>query len=967
MPFGTEGMRGDHGELQMIKTFMAAAIGAALLGGGSAVAQTTPAAQATSTSGQSSPNQDQQPTSSSSSTSTDAKKAARLDTVIVSGSLINDAQIQTATPIYTITSAQIQSRGFNSVQEVLQNSVFATGTTASGPQNSGGFAQGAQTISLYGLNPEYTLTLIDGKPITQFGQLYNGQSNFNNLSNIPISMIDHIDIIPGGGSSIYGSSAIAGVVNIVTKQHMDGAEILVRTGNYHNGGGANQRIAVSFGHDYGQLNVLGSLEFDNASPMWASQVPLSKANPTPLGVAFVPIISNGAEVGYANPPDGCGALHGLYNGSTGPYTVKGRTGYGCGSPYVDSESVTFQNQSRSYDGMLKLRYNVSDNVRLYSDILVDWQQQAWSSGPARFGLLQNGGLIEDLSGNALEPNRSFSPEETGGMAPWMNTQDDLMYQADIGANGTFGDSGWDWDAYFLRSGDHTLTGSPYFTNAGGNAYWNNILGPTLGMDPNTGLNIYNPAWNKLFSPITPQQFKGLIQNYGGESNTWVNNTRITLSNSQLFALPGGNASVAWIAEGGNQAWYEPANAAIAANQAYGLVANSGGGQRDHYDSAFEFNLPLLRQLTLDTSARYDYYTVPGASNHSFTYRIGLEYRPFDSLLLRGNYATAFLAPDLSSLYLGPTGSYNPSVVDYYLCQTQGGGKNCTQNYTDYVFTEQLSNKQLKPTTASSWTGGFVWAPWAGASLSVDYLHIAIHNEVALQDTNQLMQQDAQCLLGSLSISSPLCTAIVGVNGQGGQVGRDPYSGQVTSLAEYYVNISNEVTNSVTAEAKYAFEPTPVGHFSLQVDYNDMLKHDYQIYPGSSPINMLNDPLYSSEFKSIVSGALTWASPDSAWSSTAYWHRYGPTPNYNAINYGNNTPGAGRVSPWMTWNWSLNYDPPQLKGLELSVMIDNVMNKMPPRDSGWYGNFPYYNAQNYNPYGREIMLQANWRFGSKKSN
>jgi iron complex outermembrane recepter protein len=952
------------GKSKMMKTLIAAAVGAALLGSSAAIAQTTPASQLTANSSSSSSNQDQSSASGQSSSSGADKKAQRLDTVVVSGSLINDAQIQTAAPVYTITAQQIQSRGFNSVQEVLQSSVFATGTTASGPQNSGGFAQGAQTISLYGLSPEYTLTLIDGKPITQFGQLYTGQSNFNNLSNIPISMIDHIDILPGGGSSIYGSSAIAGVVNIVTKQHMDGAEIVVRTGNYHNGGGANQRIAVSFGHDYGQLNVLGSLEFDNASPTWASQVPLTAANPTRLGVAWVPIIDNGAEVGYINPPNGCGALQSLYSGTTGPYTVAGRTGYACGSRYVDSVSTTLQNQSRSYDAMLKLRYNLSDNVRFYSDILADWQQQAWAAGAPLFGLL-NGGLIEDPNGDVLEPNRSFSPEETGGMTPWMNTQDDLMYQADIGANGTFGDSGWDWDVYYLRSGDHTMTGSPYFTNAGGTAYWNNILGPSLGTDPNTGLNIYNANWAQLFTPITPKQFAGLIQNYGGESNTWVNNSRITLSNSELFALPGGNAGVAWIAEGGNEAWYEPANAAIAANQADGLTANSGGGERDHYDSAFEFNLPLLKQLTLDTSARYDYYTVPGASNHSFTYRIGLEYRPLDTLLLRGNYSTSFLAPDLSSLYLGPTGSYNPSVIDYYLCDTQGGGKNCTENYTDYVFTTQLSNKQLKPTTASSWTGGFVWAPWSGASLSVDYLHIAIHDEVALQDTDQLMQQDAQCLLGSLPMSSSLCKAIVGVNGQGGQVTRDPYSNQVTNLSEYYVNISNELTESLTAEAKYAFQPTHVGQFSLQLDYNDMLKHAYQIYPGSTPINMLADPLYSYEFKSIVSGSLTWTSPNGVWSSTAYWHRYGPSPNYDGINYGANTPGAARVSPWMTWNWSMNYDPPRLKGLELSVLINNVMNKMPPRDAGWYGNFPYYNSQNYNPYGREIMLQADWRFGGKK--
>ena len=116
---------------------------------------------------------------SNTSTPPTDEKAKKLDTVVVSGSLINNAQIQTATPTYTITAADIKARGFNSVTEVLQNAVQANGFTQ-GQQSSGGFTQGAQTVSLYGLPPEFTLLLLDGKPITTFGQLYNGTSNFTN-------------------------------------------------------------------------------------------------------------------------------------------------------------------------------------------------------------------------------------------------------------------------------------------------------------------------------------------------------------------------------------------------------------------------------------------------------------------------------------------------------------------------------------------------------------------------------------------------------------------------------------------------------------------------------------------------------------------------------------------------------------------------------------------------------------------
>jgi len=150
----------------MLKRKLAVAVLAALAAGFVSVAQassvsstTAPLSQSNSTqpdlsqpvSGQSTQDQTQD-----SSQTTDAtpeqKKAKRLDEVVVSGSLINNAQIQTATPTYTITAADIQSRGFNSVQQVLQSAVQATGSVQ-GPQESGGFTQGAQTISLYGLNP----------------------------------------------------------------------------------------------------------------------------------------------------------------------------------------------------------------------------------------------------------------------------------------------------------------------------------------------------------------------------------------------------------------------------------------------------------------------------------------------------------------------------------------------------------------------------------------------------------------------------------------------------------------------------------------------------------------------------------------------------------------------------------------------------------------------------------------------
>jgi len=905
--------------------------------------------------------QTQQNTSQTPPDATNVKPKS-LDTVVVSGSLINNAQIQTATPIYTITAQDIKARGFNSVAEVLQNSVFSTGSVQ-GPQGIG-FTQGAQTISLYGLNPEYTLTLIDGKPITLFGQLYNGTNNFTNISNIPVGMIDHIDVLPGGGSSIYGSQAIAGVVNIVTKQNMDGADVSVRAGGYSDGGGAAQRIVADFGHQYGKLNVLGSIEFDNQSPIWYYQRDISAQSAAPSGVMRIIDYGtyqtdSGNILGYVSPPNGCGAMSSLFNGSTYEThsAVTSRYGTFCGSHDIVGYS-TMQNQQRSYDGMLKLRYDLNDHVRLYSDVLVNWQQAKFTPGtnynwiaPYTFP----GGYIEDATTkHILYPDKVFAPEEVGDdYYSQLTRQDDLMYQADIGANGTFGDSGWNWDAYFMRSGDNTTLSTPLRMTAPVNGYFNSILGPVVGVDPQTGLNMYHPNYAAFFTPLTPAQYNNLIQFIPSSSNTWVNNSRVTISNDSLFQLPGGDAGVAWLAEGGSQAWYQPVQPLISTGQVLGWTASSGGGTRGHYASAFQVNLPVLKQVTLDLSGRYDHYAINnGGTNNKFTYKIGLEYRPLDSLLIRGNYATSFLAPDLPAMFLGPTGQYT-TVTDYYQCATKGNNQNCGTDYPANPQAELLSNRNLQPTLATSWTGGLVWAPIEHLSLTADYLHIAITNEVMPQDADTLMRQESQCLLGQLPAGSPDCAAAAA------QVIRSPLTNQVTNLVLYYVNISNEVTDSVTTEAKYQFSPTRFGTFSAQLDYNDMLKHQYQIYPGSLPVNELSNPLYNAGFKSIASGALSWSLHDT-WSSTLYWHRYGSTPNYTAQNDGINTPGARNVAPWITYNWSFSYKP--VKNLDLTLMVNNVLNAMPPKDSTWT-TAPFYNISNYNAFGRQIMAEVDYHFGN----
>ncbi len=208
-------------------------------------------------------------------TSTDSKSTTRtkdegLEEIVVTGSLIPRIKQETSTPLLVITADDIQNKGFADVADALQRMSFATGSIQGGGY-SGGFTQGAKSLSLFGLSESYTKFLIDGRPIADYPALYNGTDNFVSIEGIPTVLVDHIDILPGGQSSIYGSDAIAGVVNIVMKKALDGPSADVRFGATSKGGDDEKRFSLADGFQAGGLNVVVGGQYENVTPIWGYQ------------------------------------------------------------------------------------------------------------------------------------------------------------------------------------------------------------------------------------------------------------------------------------------------------------------------------------------------------------------------------------------------------------------------------------------------------------------------------------------------------------------------------------------------------------------------------------------------------------------------------------------------------------------------------------------------------------------------
>ena len=372
-------------------------------------------------------------------------------------------------------------------------------------------------------------------------------------------------------------------------------------------------------------------------------------------------------------------------------------------------------------------------------------------------------------------------------------------------------------------------------------------------------------------------------------------------------------------------------------------------------------MPLLSTLTADASVRYDHYGNQdvGGGDSKATYKLGLEYRPIETLLLRGNYATAFRAPDMAYTFGGQQGFFQPGNTDYYLCATQQPNTplaQCSHYNNQDIFVLHHGNPELKSVTAKSYGFGAVWSPLAETNLKVDYYNIRIANEVSLQSADLLLRQESDCRLGTLDPNSGICQAALA------QVTRSAGGGiQVVNLKP--INISDEHLTGVYASADWHHDFGRWGGLQLQSAYNVLLHHYVQTYPEDPLVDYLRDPFFSSEFKTIANASGTWSLDK--FSATLLVTRYGRTANYAAgltpAGYGG--PGGGTVAPWIVYNGSVAYN--ITDDIRVSGIMNNIRNKRPPFDSS-YTAYPYYNFTNYNPYGRSYWLEVDWKFGRSSS-
>ncbi|TZF90163.1 TonB-dependent receptor domain-containing protein [Cognatilysobacter lacus] len=933
---------------------------------------------------------------------TDAKKS-ELDRVTVVGSRIKRATTEGPAPIVVITRADIDREGFQTVGDMLQTLTQNTTASFTGDLAVTGFTPNAQVVNLRNLGPGYTLTLINGRRPAQYPQPYNRDNNVVNVKAIPSSIIERVEVLTGGASAIYGSDAVAGVVNIVTRKNFDGNFIRATVGTTTNGGGDNANLEYTGGRTGDRWSAVYAFQYGVSEPVFARQRDfLSDTRNGPLGAA----LTNPALSLIAIRQSGTSSQIGrnaFYPGQDVcdrfGYTTRTTASRGtyCGS-FTQPGSRSIQNKSDFWSTYGYGTYDLTDKVQLFGSATYYASRSAgtsgtefWGTSGDQFNRTSSGGAtsvyFDPQFGSLIQLQRVFNPFELGGLEASTTKYDEKTYDVMVGATGNVADR-FDWEASAATSRYDYQADRPRLLSQAVHDYF---LGPQLGFSNSTGTGagiypIYRLNQGRWTTPLTPELYQSLSTRVINKGRTGSSTFNFNVS-GDLFDLPAGAVGFAGVLEAARQTFdleSDPRTNQLRPRDAgtiYNLTSSGEShGKRDRYAVGGELRVPILNSLTAQLAGRYDKYDDITAVGGAFTYNLGLEFRPIERLLLRSSYATSFRAPDMQLVFAQGAASFS-TILDEYACRSGTGlGQatpatprtrgQCSGTVGDpTVYSSQTviaGNPLLKEEEGKSFTAGFVFDVMQGMDVSVDYWRIQLKDAATQLSSSYILANEANCRLGTNPDGSPFANApgssfCQNITSLVTRLPPNPgtaLDNRIDRINSAYINSALQDSSGIDATYHYKLNTANWGRFALELGYSLSLTNRYRQFPGDQLIDYRDDPSISDQ-RSRVRGSLGWTKGD--WSSTVFGTRYGTNGNWVGQDYTNAAGGFSprRLPPYMLYNLQVakKFGP----NLTASLTVNNVLDNKYRKDASNTG-YPYYDYTiGADPVGRRLYFSLGYKF------
>lgn len=891
--------------------------------------------------------------------------------IIVLGSRIPRVAQEGPAPVTVINADAIRANGYTSVPDILRAVTQNGGETQSQQSFSGAsFTPGAQQVDLRGLGPNHTLVLVNGRRIADFPLPFQGRSNFTDISNIPLGLIERVEVLSGSASAIYGSDAIAGVINFELKKDVDGTTFDYRHGFTDRGGGSSHRITATSGWSNETFHVVGGIEYLLQKPIWGYQRKIQDStadNPTTATTlarrAFLRYDPDNDE--YVDPGAAtCAALSSLNGGST-YYASRPRYGpwddelddYGPGHFCGSDTSIgygTIISRREGFNSYASAGLTLSDSVELFVDAQFGISKVALMPDVLNWAFQDSSGSSDTTFYNSFDGvlddwSRQFAPEESGGFSKVMTRNRQTTFSITPGIKGSIDDK-WTYEVAYNHSEYKAKVKFPQVIAAKANELF---LGEQLGIDEDSGYPVFYADPARLYTPLTQAEYDSIAVYSVYNPKSWTDNLSATVSSTELFSLPAGPVGFAAIAEFGKQGYDLNPDPLALTDYYYGLKDSDGHGKRTHWAIGGELRAPVTDFLQVSAAGRYDHFRFAGNGVGKFTYNAGMELRPVSTLLVRAAYGTGFRAPDLHYVFTGP-GNTHPSATDYYLCRTEEPDEDIGDcSYADSgIVAQRDGNRQLKPETSKSLNAGIVWAPSRYFDVSVDYFRVSLSNQVQDLSIDSLLRDEADCRIGEtmngtpVDSTSPTCQdAIARVHRFASGVSE----GELDAVSINPINIAHEKTSGIDV-ALHGRLPTDFGEFALSLAHTHVFDHKFRQYPGDAAINKLAEDSGYYIPRDKTTASVTWTLDALRW--TVEGKRLGKLPNYDEDAY---------IKASYLFNTTLQYD--FTDHLRASLSVTNLFNKNPVKDPT-YASYPYYDISWFDSVGRSFFLQLTYKLGGE---
>ncbi|AXA92044.1 TonB-dependent receptor domain-containing protein [Massilia sp. YMA4] len=926
---------------------------------------------------------------------------APIQKVFVTGSNIKRADKEGSSPVQTVSAKQIAATGANTVSELL-HSIPAFGSGASVDGSDGGFSNGASTASLRGLGSSSTLILLNGRRITAsaYADPNQGKSAVYDLNTIPISAIERVEIFKDGASAVYGSDAIAGVINFITKSDFNGLQLSANISANDDGEYKRENVNGVWGFgDLEQKGWSGFVAFDAAkrhrttvkeqkdvendlyrdintrlNPFSSSlsASPFFYKETKPGSMAFYNNYANRASVINQVNCDKSQQLVGdrnLHN-LTAIDTLVGRTF--CN--FDTNEYNEVQGKGEDANVLSKFTFKLNNDITAFVEASVSRTERYFTAAPrairstAPTTVFTNGGIPSQFQivlpvGHPDNPFTDARSAVGFRLVNSTNASENIneSYRLVAGLQGSV--KGWDWETALLwNRGERTERGYGY---------------------------LYLPTMRRIMTEnrTLAATMADPTATRDTENRGFAQVKQIDAKASTSFGkLPGGEIGLALGGEIRQEQIGLTPDLAVQRGDIIGLANSTADGSRVVKSAFVELRTPFFSNFEMDFAGRWDRY--PTASN--FVPKVGAKWTANEHFTFRGTFAEGFRAPALTQVSPGGVQSFT-TVTDTLRCPDgvnplDGADKvDCSKG----VSSLSAANPNLANERSRSLSFGMIVTPTKNLDILIDWYRIKKVDETALLGAQTVIDHESE-YPGLVVRDTNPNNWVIGADGK-----VIPNSGAITQVNRSYVNQGSTEVSGIDLEVTHRLPLGDLGKVTTSLNWAYLAEFRRAEHYGDVAHNLAGTRGGLSDWNTSVddnprnrgSLSVNWQRGDHSFTATGNYvggvsllRRYDNDVTYGQpyCHYGSGQPKGAyslgglpkytdyfgnncSVAAWTTFDFNYSYS--GIKNLVLTFNVKNAFDRKAPYDPayGSTSDFQGFNDQLHNGKGRYFRLTASYNF------